>query len=93
MGYTYLSPTNIKALTTGDASTYSVISHFDDVANPTSPTGALFRTPPVPCDFLVIRALALPSAKLPGYRPQIPRPRRRHLVHEFSGFKFVLQKR
>jgi hypothetical protein len=38
--------------------------------NPTSPTGALFRTPPVPCAFLVIRALALPSAKLPGYRPQ-----------------------
>ena len=63
------------------------------ILNPTSPTGALFRTPPVPCDFLVIRALALPSAELPGYRPQIPRPRRRHLVHEFSGFKFVLQKR
>ena len=38
--------------------------------NPTSPTGALFRTPPVPRAFLVIRALALPSAKLPGYRPQ-----------------------
>ena len=61
--------------------------------NPTSPTGALFRTPPVPCAFLVIRALALPSAKLPRCRPQIPWPRRRHLVHEFSGFKFVLQKR
>ena len=61
--------------------------------NPTSPTGALFRTHPIPCAFLVIRALALPSAELPGCRPQIPRPRRRHLVHEFSGFKFVLQKR
>ena len=60
---------------------------------PTFPTGSLFRTPPVPCAFLVIRALALPSAKFPGCRTQIPRPRRRHLVHEFSGFKFVLQKR
>ena len=27
--------------------------------NPTSPTGALFRTPPVPCAFLGVRALAL----------------------------------
>ena len=32
MGYTYLSPTSIKALTTGDASTYSVIISFDDAA-------------------------------------------------------------
>ena len=32
MGYTYLSPTSIKALTTGDASTYLVVISFDDVA-------------------------------------------------------------
>ena len=66
--------------------------------NPTSPTGVLFRTLPVTCDFLVFRELALPCAELPGRRPQIPRPRqrhlprRRHLVGMFSGFKFVLQK-